>query len=289
MHHYEEFVEENIDFENDVDPNTFEEFLEWEKYVDHRHLFATDRIFNSKVESVNWVKETVMKVNTYLIVTWYLSSRTSDRRPYVTLDCERGDENKPRTMPVVDDEEEVQVKRRGTYGTKKNNMPLLEVVGMAPTGKNFTVATAFMRNKQATTYRWVLQQIKHLYFSNAMSIENQEHICVNETKNLIGDGNCGSRVVADFVFSDEHQCQRFVDECFMNWSMRQTYIFHYWVQRKTCAVRALVGIPDSLYVIANAFNLRVVLIAQLGSTTVLRLHSYSDRPGGTLVIGLLIE
>ncbi|KAI5681066.1 hypothetical protein M9H77_02293 [Catharanthus roseus] len=55
------------------------------------------------------------------------------------------------------------------------NMPLLEVVGMTPTGKNFTVASAFMRNEQATTYRWVLQQIKHLYFSNTMSTENQEY------------------------------------------------------------------------------------------------------------------
>ncbi|KAI5668787.1 hypothetical protein M9H77_18640 [Catharanthus roseus] len=47
--------------------------------------------------------------------------------------------------------------------------------------------------------------------------------------------------------------------------------------------------PDSLYVIANTLNLCVILIAQLGSTTVLPLYSYSDRLGGTLVIGLLIE
>ncbi|KAI5682232.1 hypothetical protein M9H77_03460 [Catharanthus roseus] len=52
------------------------------------------------------------------------------------------------------------------------NMPLLEVVGMTPTGKNFTIATAFMWNEHATTYRWVLQQIKHLYFSSAMSTES---------------------------------------------------------------------------------------------------------------------
>ncbi|KAI5659539.1 hypothetical protein M9H77_28332 [Catharanthus roseus] len=32
-------------------------------------------------------------------------------------------------------------------------MPLLEVVRMIPTGKNFTAATAFMRNEQATIYR----------------------------------------------------------------------------------------------------------------------------------------
>ncbi|KAI5652756.1 hypothetical protein M9H77_29943 [Catharanthus roseus] len=67
--------------------------------MDHRHLFATDRIFNSKPE-------------------------TSDRRPYVTLVCEHGGANKPRKKLVVDDEEEeVQVKRRGPYGTKKCNCP----------------------------------------------------------------------------------------------------------------------------------------------------------------------
>ncbi|KAI5667255.1 hypothetical protein M9H77_17108 [Catharanthus roseus] len=33
------------------------------------------------------------------------------------------------------------------------NMPLLEAVGMTPTGKNFTVATAFMCNEQTTTHR----------------------------------------------------------------------------------------------------------------------------------------
>ncbi|KAI5657795.1 hypothetical protein M9H77_26588 [Catharanthus roseus] len=53
-----------------------------------------------------------------------LSSRTSDRRPYVTLGCERGGANKQRTKHVVDDEEEeVQVKRRGPYGTKNCGCP----------------------------------------------------------------------------------------------------------------------------------------------------------------------
>ncbi|KAI5661695.1 hypothetical protein M9H77_21018 [Catharanthus roseus] len=41
-----------------------------------------------------------------------------------------------------------------TYKTNNYNMPLLECVGMIPTGKNFTVATAFMCNEQATIYRW---------------------------------------------------------------------------------------------------------------------------------------
>ncbi|KAI5663538.1 hypothetical protein M9H77_22861 [Catharanthus roseus] len=47
--------------------------------------------------------------------------------------------------------------------------------------------------------------------------------------------------------------------------------------------------PDSLYIVANAFNLCVILIAQLGSMIVLSLYSDSDRPEGTLVIGLLTE
>ncbi|KAI5682862.1 hypothetical protein M9H77_04090 [Catharanthus roseus] len=41
--------------------------------------------------------------------------------------------------------------------------------------------------------------------------------------------------------------------------------------------------PDSLYFIANAFNLCVVLIARLRSTTVLPLYSYSDRTVDTLL------
>ncbi|KAI5674341.1 hypothetical protein M9H77_14705 [Catharanthus roseus] len=40
-----------------------------------------------------------------------------------------------------------------TYKMNKYNMPLLEAIGMTPTGKNFTVATIFMCNEQATTHR----------------------------------------------------------------------------------------------------------------------------------------
>ncbi|KAI5662956.1 hypothetical protein M9H77_22279 [Catharanthus roseus] len=65
------------------------------------------------------------------------------------------------------------------------NMPLLEYVGMTPTGKNFTVATAFICNKQATAYRWVLQQIKHLYFTSAMS--NGQGSAINEGEPIIMD------------------------------------------------------------------------------------------------------
>ncbi|KAI5675805.1 hypothetical protein M9H77_06755 [Catharanthus roseus] len=42
-------------------------------------------------------------------------------------------------------------------------MPLLKIVGMTPIGKNFTIVTAFMRNEQATTYKWnVLAKLTEL-------------------------------------------------------------------------------------------------------------------------------
>ncbi|KAI5662450.1 hypothetical protein M9H77_21773 [Catharanthus roseus] len=51
-----------------------------------------------------------------------------------------------------------------TYNTNKYNMPLLEAVGMTSTGKNFTVATAFMRNEQATTFKWWQRRPNFLHY-----------------------------------------------------------------------------------------------------------------------------
>ncbi|KAI5683037.1 hypothetical protein M9H77_04265 [Catharanthus roseus] len=100
-------------------------------------------------------------------------------------------------------------------------------------------------------------------------------------KNVIGDRNYGYRVVADFVFGDEHQWP----EVHVNELVHRIHLpvdgpaaFAHWFE-----------IPNSLYIIANALNLCVILIAQLGSTTVLPLYSYSDRLEGTLVIGLLTK
>ncbi|KAI5677561.1 hypothetical protein M9H77_08511 [Catharanthus roseus] len=90
---------------------------------------------------------------------------------------------------------------------------------------------------------------------------------ISNWKNVIGDGICSYRVVADFVFGDEHQ-----------WPEDGPASYEHWLET-----------PDSLYVIANAFNLCVILIAQLGSTTVLLLYSYSDRPRDTFIIDLLIK
>ncbi|KAI5652727.1 hypothetical protein M9H77_29914 [Catharanthus roseus] len=90
MDPFEESLQENVSFEGDEDPNTFEEFLELEEYIDLGHLFTTNRICNSKDELVEWAKQIAMNAKTYLIITRYQRARTLDRRPYVTLTCERG-------------------------------------------------------------------------------------------------------------------------------------------------------------------------------------------------------
>ncbi|KAI5672151.1 hypothetical protein M9H77_12515 [Catharanthus roseus] len=148
MDPFEDFEQENVGFEffkhfppdgrkneqtfaqsgesllGNEDTNTFKEFLEPEEYIDHGHLFTKNRIFNSKDELVDWAKQTAMKVNTYLIVNRYQKSRTSDRRPYVTLACKRGGSVRKKWKQIVTDvEEEVPIKRQGPYRTKKCQCP----------------------------------------------------------------------------------------------------------------------------------------------------------------------
>ncbi|KAI5675576.1 hypothetical protein M9H77_06526 [Catharanthus roseus] len=59
-----------------------------------------------------------MKANTYLIINRYKKSITSYRRPYVTLACEHRGAVRKNTKPIVDDEEEVPIKKRRPYRTK---------------------------------------------------------------------------------------------------------------------------------------------------------------------------
>ncbi|KAI5653518.1 hypothetical protein M9H77_30705 [Catharanthus roseus] len=105
---------------SDEDPNMFEEFLEPDEYIDLGYLFTTDKIFSSKDELVDWAKQTAKKAKIYLIINRYQRSRIADRRLYVTYSYERGGAVKKYKKPVVDDEEEeIPIKRRGPYGTKK--------------------------------------------------------------------------------------------------------------------------------------------------------------------------
>ncbi|KAI5682932.1 hypothetical protein M9H77_04160 [Catharanthus roseus] len=65
-----------------------------------------------------------MNAKTYSIITRYQRARPFDRRPYVTLACERGGSVKKYKKPIVDDEEEeIPKKKREPYGTKKCGYP----------------------------------------------------------------------------------------------------------------------------------------------------------------------
>nr|XP_043624001.1 protein FAR-RED ELONGATED HYPOCOTYL 3-like [Erigeron canadensis] len=47
-----------------------------------------------------------------------------------------------------------------TYKTNVYNMPLVEIVGVTPTGKTFSIAHALIENEQHATYTWVLQCLR---------------------------------------------------------------------------------------------------------------------------------
>ncbi|KAI5670627.1 hypothetical protein M9H77_10991 [Catharanthus roseus] len=65
-----------------------------------------------------------------------------------------------------------------TYKTNKYNMPLLECVGMTPTGKNFIVATTFMCNEQAMTYIWGLDNSSVAFWGRDNEPGRERTFCV---------------------------------------------------------------------------------------------------------------
>ncbi|KAI5666348.1 hypothetical protein M9H77_16201 [Catharanthus roseus] len=113
-----------------------------------------------------------------------------------------------------------------TYKTNKYNMPQFEAVGMTPTGKNFTMATAFMCNIQATTYRWVLQQIKHLYVTYAIYID--QNVLAKLTE-MVKDEEVAQRFVNgswNKLISeiDEEEYQRKLEVLKSKWQSRPDFL-----------------------------------------------------------------
>lgn len=47
-----------------------------------------------------------------------------------------------------------------TYKTNVYNMPLVEIVGVTPTGKTFSIAMALIENERHAAYTWVLQCLR---------------------------------------------------------------------------------------------------------------------------------
>ncbi|XP_010666432.1 protein FAR1-RELATED SEQUENCE 5-like [Beta vulgaris subsp. vulgaris] len=54
-----------------------------------------------------------------------------------------------------------------TYKTNKYLYPLVEIVGVTPTNKNFLVAWALLQHEDAVSYRWMLSTFKNLIGSIA--------------------------------------------------------------------------------------------------------------------------
>ncbi|KAI5680698.1 hypothetical protein M9H77_01925 [Catharanthus roseus] len=122
-------------------------------------------------------------------------------------------------------------------------MPLLEAVGMTPTSKNFTIAIAFMLNEQATTYRWIFQHIKHLYFSSAVSIGNEQDEGTSiktfwqKLTEMIKDEEVASRFVNDSWHkllneTDEAEYLKILDILKTKWHNRPDflhYLFNTWL------------------------------------------------------------
>ncbi|KAI5668290.1 hypothetical protein M9H77_18143 [Catharanthus roseus] len=237
MDHFEDYLQENNVFEDDVDPNTFEEFLESEEYLDHGPLFTTDGIFNSKVELVDWTKEMAMKANTYLIITRHLKSRISARRPYVILYTKiynviaKIKKNRMQGQNTI--EKVLCLSAEWGYAVFYINCEdsNLKAIGMTPTGKNFIVATAFIRNEQATTYRWKTHRSE----------------CIGKLTKMVKDKEVATRFVNGSWRTlineiDEVEYHRKLDVLKTMWQRRPNllyYLFNTWLNplaHKFCRV-----------------------------------------------------
>ncbi|KAL2924192.1 hypothetical protein RDABS01_015627, partial [Bienertia sinuspersici] len=50
-----------------------------------------------------------------------------------------------------------------TYKTNRYKMPFLEIVGIVPTGKNYAIAFAWLKDEQNESYEWVLRCVRDLF------------------------------------------------------------------------------------------------------------------------------
>ncbi|KAI5676604.1 hypothetical protein M9H77_07554 [Catharanthus roseus] len=126
---------------------------------------------------------------------------------------------------------------------------------------------------------------------------------IQNWKNVVGDGNCGFRVVSNFLFGDENHWAEIRRRMsydlhhHMNMYVQLFGLLEYVTEliRKMNWIEGLAPVdywmdtPNHLYVIANTFNLCVILIARFGSTTVLPFYSNMDCTVGMLFIGFIAE
>ncbi|KAI5654269.1 hypothetical protein M9H77_31456 [Catharanthus roseus] len=146
---------------------------------------------------MDWAKETTMKVNTYLIITRYLRSRIYDRRPYITLGCEYRGANKSRTKSRVDnEEEEVPIKRRDHYGTKKHNHAI-GVYNHGHTQAARLTEEQLIQTEQFIKVMWY-HVISYSFFKNKMRVVPAQkiyNIVTNMKKNRMQERNTKEEVL----------------------------------------------------------------------------------------------
>ncbi|KAI5681640.1 hypothetical protein M9H77_02868 [Catharanthus roseus] len=138
-------------------------------------------------------------------------------------------------------------------------------------------------------------------FKNAFSGFTYQFI--QNWKSVVGDGNCGFRVVSNFLFGDKNhwvEIRRKMSYDLLHHMHVYEQLFGS-VERVTELIMQTnweegsvpreywMNTPDHLYVIANTFNPCVVFLARSQSTTVLPLVSNMDGPSGTIFVGLIEE
>ncbi|KAI5650441.1 hypothetical protein M9H77_36446 [Catharanthus roseus] len=108
------------------------------------------------------------------------------------------------------------------------------------------------------------------------------------SKNVLGDGNCGFRVVVNFLFRDENQWPEFHTNMYVSLlgSIARVYEL---IQRPQWFDRYApqeywLDTPDHLYVITNTFNFYVVLTAGLGYRCEMDAHCLLFTCNGHIIV-----
>ncbi|KAI5680910.1 hypothetical protein M9H77_02137 [Catharanthus roseus] len=160
------------------------------------------------------------------------------------------------------------------------------------------------RNSDRSSLSSVVNRMRHQrHSSSTQCIFGFIYEFILNRKNVVGDGNCEFRVVSNFLFGDEnHWVEIRRRMCFDLHHHMNVYVQLFGsVERVTELIRQTnweegsapadywMDVPAHLYVIPNTFNLCIVFLARLGSTTVLPLISNIDGNVGTIFIGFIEE
>ncbi|KAI5682029.1 hypothetical protein M9H77_03257 [Catharanthus roseus] len=126
---------------------------------------------------------------------------------------------------------------------------------------------------------------------------------IQNWKNVVGDGNCGFRVVSNFLFGNKNHWveihrrmsydlwyrMNIYEQLFSSVETVTELIMKTNWKEGSAPPEYWMDTPDHLYIIANTFNLCIVFLARSKSTIVLPLVSNMDGSAGTIFIELIEE